>query len=68
MFAMLSLLFPFCVSASNNTSEIPDNNGSSPVTYQIGDYTITQDEAIGYFIFAVVIIIIIAWAMKPTKK
>lgn len=64
----LSLFFFDTVSGENNTSELPDNTTAKPIIYQIGSYTITQDEAIGYFIFAIVVIIVIAWAMKPTHK
>jgi hypothetical protein len=61
------LLFSITVSAENNTTDIPKQPDETE-TYHIGDITITRDQAIGIFAFIVIMIIIIAWSMKPTKK
>ena len=62
----LIIFFCECVSAENNTSAPPEQPGE--VTYQIGDFTITQGLAIVVLIFAVVMIIVIAMAMKPIRR
>lgn len=63
----LILFFCECVSAENNTTAPPDQPAGE-ITYQIGDFTITQGQAIGVLIFVIVMIVVIAMAMKPIRR